>query len=75
MTERFNGLHLPHTSSVFEALVLAIMGQQISTHVARVIRGLFIETHGPRLTVDGRLTTLSPGRRHWPINRWMTSGN
>ena len=53
MTERFNGLHLPHTSSVFEALVLAIMGQQISTHVARVIRGLFIETHGPRLTVDG----------------------
>ena len=53
ITERFNGLHLPHTSSVFEALVLAIMGQQISTHVARVIRGLFIETHGPRLTVDG----------------------
>jgi DNA-3-methyladenine glycosylase II len=53
MTERFNGLHLPHTSSVFEALVLAIMGQQISTHVARVIRGLFIETHGPRLTIDG----------------------
>ena len=53
MTERFNGLHLPHTSSVFEAMVLAIMGQQISTHVARVIRGLFIETHGPRLTIDG----------------------
>ena len=53
ITRRFVGLHLPHTSTVFEALVLAIMGQQISTHVARVIRGLFIETHGPRLTVDG----------------------
>ena len=51
---RFRGLHLPHTASVFEALVLAIMGQQIATNVARIIRTLFIETYGPRQTFDGR---------------------
>ena len=52
-TRRFHGLHLPHTASVFEALVLAILGQQISTHVARVVRTLLIETCGPHLDVDG----------------------
>ena len=47
------GLHPPHTASVYEALVLAILGQQISTHVARMLRTLLIETCGPRLEVDG----------------------
>ena len=51
--ERFRGLHLPHTATVFEALVLAILGQQISAQVARVIRTLLIETYGPRLIADG----------------------
>ncbi len=53
LTARFRGLHLPHTASVFEALVLAVMGQQISTNVARVIRTLLIETYGPRRTIGG----------------------
>ena len=53
ITERFRGLHLPHTATVFEALVLAILGQQISTQVARVIRTLLIETHGPRMEIEG----------------------
>ena len=53
IAERFRGLHLPHTATVFEALVLAILGQQISTQVARVIRTLLIETYGPRLIADG----------------------
>ena len=53
ITERFHGLHLPHTASVFEALVLAILGQQISTQVSRIIRTLLIETYGPHLDVDG----------------------
>ncbi|PKB79491.1 MAG: hypothetical protein BZY88_13035 [SAR202 cluster bacterium Io17-Chloro-G9] len=53
ITQRFLGLHLPHTSSVFEALVLAVMGQQIATNVARIIRTLFIESHGPRKSIDG----------------------
>ena len=46
--QRFHGLHLPHTASVYEALVLAILGQQIATNVARIIRTLLIETHGPQ---------------------------
>ena len=54
IAERFRGLHLPHTASLFEALVLAIMGQQIASNVARIIRTLFIETYGPRQTFDGR---------------------
>ena len=53
ITGRFHGLHLPHTASVFEALVLAILGQQISTQVSRIIRTLLIETYGPHLDVDG----------------------
>ena len=47
------GLHIPLTSSIYEALVQAILGQQISSHVARVVRTLLIETYGPRMEVDG----------------------
>lgn len=53
IVERFRGLHLPHTATVFEALVLAILGQQIATNVARIIRTLLIETHGLHQTFDG----------------------
>ena len=53
IVKRFYGLHLPHTASVFEALVLAIMGQQIASNVAHIIRSLLIETYGPRQTRDG----------------------
>ena len=51
--ERFYGLHLPHTSTVFEALTLAILGQQITTNVARIVRTLLIETYGLRQAFDG----------------------
>jgi DNA-3-methyladenine glycosylase II len=47
------GLHAAHTTSVYEALVLAILGQQISTHVARMMRTLLIQTYGPKLELDG----------------------
>jgi DNA-3-methyladenine glycosylase II len=49
----FRGLHPPQTASVFEALVLAILGQQISSAVARVLRQSLVEALGPALTVDG----------------------
>ena len=51
--KRFHGLHLPHTATVFEALTLAILGQQIATNVARIVRTLLIETYGIRQTYDG----------------------
>jgi len=53
LVEMFYGLHLPHTGTVFEALVLAVLGQQISTSVARIIRTLLIETFGPSAEFDG----------------------
>jgi DNA-3-methyladenine glycosylase II len=53
LVEKFYGLHLPHTGSVFEALVLAVLGQQISTSVAGIIRTLLIETFGPSAEFDG----------------------
>ena len=53
LVQSLRGLHIPHTASVYEALVLAILGQQISSHVARVMRTLLIETYGPVLEVSG----------------------
>ena len=53
IVRRFHGLHLPHTASVFEALVLAVLGQQIASSVARIIRTLMIEAYGPRQSFDG----------------------
>jgi DNA-3-methyladenine glycosylase II len=47
------GLHVPQTATVFEGLVLAILGQQISSHVARMLRTLLIETYGPSWEEDG----------------------
>ncbi len=49
----FRGLHIPHTGSVYEALVLAILGQQISSHVARILRTLLIQTYGAQVQLEG----------------------
>jgi DNA-3-methyladenine glycosylase II len=48
------GLHLPQTATVFEALVLSVLGQQIASNVARIVRTLVIETYGPHQTFDGQ---------------------
>ncbi|MEE9366393.1 MAG: hypothetical protein V3W44_06880 [Dehalococcoidales bacterium] len=49
------GLHIPHAASVYEALIQAILGQQISAHVARKLRTDLIETYGPTLEVAGAI--------------------
>ncbi len=54
VTNGLYGLHPPHTTSLFEALVMAVTGQQIATNVARIIRTLLIQTHGAELSVDGQ---------------------
>ena len=43
---QFYGYHNTRTASVFEALVQAVMGQQIATAVARIVRNLLIEHYG-----------------------------
>ncbi len=50
----FYGYHNTRTATVYEALVQAIMGQQIATNVARIIRSLLIENYGVRATVTDR---------------------
>jgi len=69
LVEQFYGLHLPHTASVFEALVLAVLGQQISTSVARIIRTLLIETFGPSAEFDGEIYYAFPR----PASIWASS--
>lgn len=69
LVEEFYGLHLPHTATVFEALVLAVLGQQISTTVARVIRTLLIETFGPNAQFDGETYYAFPR----PDSIWASS--
>ena len=69
LVERFHGLHLPHTATVFEALVLAVLGQQISTSVARIIRTLMIETFGPSAGFDGETYFAFPS----PEAIWASS--
>ena len=49
------GLHPTRTTSVFEALVTAVTSQQIASHVARLIRGLLIQTYGAQFFLDGRV--------------------
>ena len=39
---------------MYEGLVLAILGKQISFQVARVIRTLLIETHGRSVEIEGK---------------------
>ena len=55
VVELMRGLHIPRTATTYEALILAILGQQISSHIARILRTLLIETHG-RSIENGGLT-------------------
>ena len=56
LSEKFRGLHLPRTATLFESLVLAVLGQQISASVARAMRLLMIERFG----MSGPSSTASP---------------
>ena len=53
LVREFRGLHLTRTATLFESLVLAILGQQISASVARMMRLLIIEHFGARAEFDG----------------------
>ena len=53
LVERFYGLHPTHTATLFEALVLGVLGQQIAANVARIIRTLIIEQFGLSAVIDG----------------------
>ncbi len=48
-----NGLRPARTESVFEALVVAIVAQQISAVIARIIRESLVSGYGSRVEADG----------------------
>ena len=50
----FYGYHNTRTASVYEALVQAVLGQQIATAVSRIIRNLLVQHYGVRATIAGR---------------------
>ena len=54
------GLRSTCAPTAYEALALAILGQQISTHVARMLRNLIIENYGDRITIDGEALRSFP---------------
>ncbi len=60
MVKNMHGLRPTCSPTAFEALVLAILGQQISTHVARMLRNLIIETYGDRVTIGGETLHAFP---------------
>ena len=49
----FKGLHIPQTLTVYEGLITAIIGQQISTNVASMLRSLIIELYGVSTSING----------------------
>jgi DNA-3-methyladenine glycosylase II len=57
---RLRGLRSPRSESVFEALVLAIVAQQISSGVARVIREGLVATYGTPVEADGHVLHAFP---------------
>ncbi len=57
---RLRGLRPPRSESVFEALVVAIIGQQISANVARVIREGLVEAYGTPVEAEGHALHAFP---------------
>ncbi len=60
LVRQYRGLHLPRTATLFESLVLAILGQQISASVARTMRMLMIENYGASADFDGTMYLAFP---------------
>lgn len=57
---RFAGLRIPRDASVFESLLYAIVGQQLSVSAARAITARLFDRVGSHLTVDGTVVPRVP---------------
>lgn len=53
LVNNLNGLHITHTNSVFEGLILAILGQQINSKMARTFGYHLIKTYGQIFEIGG----------------------
>ena len=57
---RFRGLRLPRDASVYEALIHAILGQQLSVAAANTIKGRLVEATGALVQVEGHTVPTMP---------------
>ncbi|PLR95270.1 DNA-3-methyladenine glycosylase family protein [Bacillus sp. T33-2] len=64
VVERFKGHRLVGVPDLFEALCWAIMGQQVSLHVAYLLKKRFVETFGQSVAFEGTLYWLFPTFEH-----------
>ena len=60
LVKMLRGLHIPQTLSLWEGLVLAILGQQVSSHVARIMRNSLVENYGLALKESGVIYHIFP---------------
>jgi len=60
LINKYTGLHIPQSNSIFEGLVTAIIGQQINTSVANMLRSLLIEKYGESIKINGNLFYVFP---------------
>lgn len=60
LVERFSGLPVVQTATPFEAMVWAILGQQINIAFAYKLKRRFVEGYGEKLTYDGQDYYLFP---------------
>lgn len=60
LLRQFRGLHLPSTETLFEALIFAVLGQQISASVARMMRMRLVQSYGAQMPFDGEIYHAFP---------------
>ncbi|MEW6299673.1 MAG: hypothetical protein AB1671_18390 [Thermodesulfobacteriota bacterium] len=58
---RFRGLKLPSSPTVFEALVMAVLSQQVNLTFAYSVKRALVETFGQRVRLNGELYYAFPG--------------
>lgn len=64
IVSQFHGMRIPQSASVFESLVMSVLGQQISNQVARVLRNGLIDACGDSVDVGGATYTAFPRPEH-----------
>ena len=60
LIEKFRGMRIPQAASVFESLAMSVLGQQISSQVARALRTGLIDAYGTSIEVEGVSYTAFP---------------
>ena len=60
LCEHFRGLRIPQAPTVFEALISAILEQQVNLSFAHQVKKALIETYGGRVEFEGRCYNAFP---------------